>query len=393
MYSRLLAPTLLAASSLTMMAGALIAPSLPDLYVHFAGVAHGELLVKLVLTMPAIFIALLAPVAGLIVDRWGRKNVLVASTLLYAVAGTSGYFIDWLPGILAGRAFLGVAVAGVMTTCMTLVGDYFEGEARQRFLGMQNAFMGFGGAVILSLGGLLASTDWRTPFLVYLVALVFLPFIMLVLHEPARPAPQAEDSPLAAVPAPWTTIGLVYFLSLIGMVGFYIIPVQLPFLLKGLMGATPTQSGLAIATCTLFSALMSLAFPRVTAHLTNTQVLAVSFTGMGAAFLLVFLSHAYWQIVVSMAVMGMAMGLHWPNVSLWLMAIAPAPLRGRLMGGMTTSLFLGQFLSPVVSQPLSQAVGLGPAFGIIGAGMLTLGAFAAVGSVSRFTPESASPMS
>ena len=47
-----------------------------------------------------------------------------------------------------------------------------------------------------------------------------------------------------------------------------------------------------------------------------------------------------------------------PNLNVWLANETPAALRGRVLGGFTTALFLGQFLSAVVSQPVSAAVGL-----------------------------------
>ena len=75
------------ASALTIMSGATIAPALPSIEAHFSGTPHAELLTRLVLTMPALFIVLCAPFAGLVVDRLGRKPVLVAAAALFALAG------------------------------------------------------------------------------------------------------------------------------------------------------------------------------------------------------------------------------------------------------------------------------------------------------------------
>jgi MFS family permease len=55
-----------------------------------------------------------------------------------------------------------------------------------------------------------------------------------------------------------------------------------------------------------------------------------------------------------------------------LTSIAPGDLRGRVLGGLTTSFFLGQFLSPLASQPLSHAVGLKTTYGYAGAVMAAL---------------------
>jgi len=145
-------------SSLTVMAGATIAPALPSMQAHFAEVKQAGLLIRLVLTLPALFIVLAAPIAGWFLDRNGRLRLLIPAMVLYGIAGSSGLYLDTIGSILAGRALLGVAVAGIMTAATTLVADYYEGQARAQFMGWQAAFMSFGGVVFLTAGG--GSPSW-----------------------------------------------------------------------------------------------------------------------------------------------------------------------------------------------------------------------------------------
>lgn len=120
-------------------------------------------LVKLVITLPALFIVIGSPIAGLIVDRFGRKPLLLLSTVLYGLAGSSGLYLGRLPAILAGRAFLGIAVIGVMVSATILIADYYSSPARAAFMGLQAGFMGLGGVLFLTLGGALAQQSWRYP--------------------------------------------------------------------------------------------------------------------------------------------------------------------------------------------------------------------------------------
>ena len=60
------------------------------------------------------------------------------------------------------------------------------------------------------------------------------------------------------------------------------------------------------------------------------------------------------------------MGLLMPNSSVWLMDLAPVEMRGRVMGGMTTAVFLGQFISPLVTQPMVTRVGAERSFILLG---------------------------
>lgn len=83
--------TLLLVSTLTVMVGATIAPSLPAMRQHFAAVPNADYWVRLVLSAPALFIAIGVPIAGTVIDRFGRKGLLGLSMFLYALAGSSGF--------------------------------------------------------------------------------------------------------------------------------------------------------------------------------------------------------------------------------------------------------------------------------------------------------------
>jgi len=167
-------------STTTVLAATIISPALPAMSEAFADVPNSEFLVKLTLTMPALFIALGALFAGLLLDHWGRKPVLIVSLILFGLAGTAGFFLDSLPAILASRAVLGLAVAGIMSGFTTLILDYFRGSELDKFLGFQGAFIGLGGMVFIFSAGLLAEIGWQYPFLLHLSALLILPGVVLL---------------------------------------------------------------------------------------------------------------------------------------------------------------------------------------------------------------------
>jgi MFS family permease len=98
--------TILLLSMLTMMAAAIIAPSLPAISLHFNHISQVELLSKLILSLPALFIVMIAPFAGNYIDRFGRLKLLYIGLLGYVISGTSGYFLQDLYMILVGRMFL-----------------------------------------------------------------------------------------------------------------------------------------------------------------------------------------------------------------------------------------------------------------------------------------------
>jgi MFS family permease len=367
--------TLLMASSLTVMAGATVSPALPAMKQQFEGaIADPDLrttLVKLVITLPALFIVIGSPIAGIIVDRFGRKSLLLISAILYGLAGSSGLYLENLTAILAGRACLGLAVSGVMVSATTLIADYYAGPARAAFMGLQAGSMGLGGVLFLTLGGALAQQNWHFPFGIYLFAWLIVPLILLFILEPDRAKPAGQSSNAADPATPIAILAIIYGLTTLSQIAFYLIPVQLPFFLEDLVKAPPTQSGMAIALCTLFSAAASLTYGKLKQRMEFITFLPIIFGLMGIGYLLIGQSSSWAQVLVGLAVAGMGLGILMPNMTVWLSSAVAEAGRGRALGWLSTAMFLGQFLSPIVTQPLTKALGLGGTYALTG-GLLTL---------------------
>lgn len=373
--SRLAQLALMTISTLTVMSGATIAPSLPAMREHFATVPNADYLVRLALTLPALFIALGAPLVGIIIDRLGRKPLLLLVLCLYGVAGSSGLVLNSLEWLLVGRALLGVSVAGIMTIATTLIADYYTGTKRTQFLGLQAGFMGLGGVVFLTLGGFLADVNWRLPFLIYLIALALVPLVLFSLPEPPRHQSNfsaQNPSNVESQQFPIRLVALTYGIAMITQIVFYFIPVQLPFYLTQVANTNAAQEGLAIALLSLFSAISSILYRRIKAHLSFIAIYGIAFINMALGYGIIGSTGNYGVVLIGLVIAGAGLGLLMPNMNLCLTSVTPEKLRGRVVSGITTSFFLGQFLSPFVSQPLSKIVGLGAAYGWASGLMLIL---------------------
>ena len=366
--------TLLFISTLTVMSGATIAPSLPAMQEYFADVENSALLVRLVLTIPALFIAIGGMFAGQIVDNTGRKPLLIASTLIYGLAGSSGFFLDSLGAILLGRAVLGLSVAGIMTGVTTLIADYYTGQKRANFMGLQAAFMGLGGVAFLSVGGFIADLNWRFPFLIYLSAWVIMLAIAFTLYEPKRAVNnQVQDLSQTAKPSmPIPVLAMIYGVALFYMLAFYLIPVQLPFYLQNLSNSSASASGLAIAASTLASSIASLRYGFVKERMGFVSIVVTAFAIASIGYVIIGVAGSYNLVLLGLIIAGLGFGLLMPNLNVWLSSIVPDAVRGRALGGLTTFFFLGQFLSPIVAQPVTNSLGLDKTYVFTGFALLLI---------------------
>ncbi len=351
--------TLLLVSSLTIMSVITISPALPQMAIAFAGVKNAAFIVKMVLTIPALMIAIVSPFTGRLIDRHGRLKILRMALVLYAIAGVGGYFLNNLYYILISRAILGISVGMSMTIVITLIADYFEGIERQKFVGLQIAFMSIGGILFLVLGGVLADISWHYPFLIYLSSLLVLPLTIIFLREPA--VVQTKNNIHQNVKAP-SIIWLLFFNIMLMWIIFFLIPVQIPFYLKSIGVEKNSLIGVAIAMSTAFSAISSFSYSKIKARLSFLSIFSIGYLLMAAGFICIAFSTTYLLVVVAMMICGFGMGMMIPNTNMWVMKLAPPEIRGKEIGKLTTFWFLGQFLSPVIIAPVLKNLSLSSTF-------------------------------
>ena len=122
--------------------------------------------ISLLITASTVAVALMAPLAGSLADRLGRKRVIVPSILLLAVpsglaaaAGSLGQLVFW-------RFFQGVFTPGISVVVSAYVNDEWEegvGAAMGAYVS-GTVLGGFSGRILT---GLIASrVSWRWAFLV-----------------------------------------------------------------------------------------------------------------------------------------------------------------------------------------------------------------------------------
>ena len=372
---RLRVLTILLTSSLAFLAPSAIAPGLPALQADFAHLDNAAFLSPLVLTMPMLFIALAGPFAGYSVDRYGRRNMLMASTVLYGLAGVSGLVVDSIVGLLISRALLGVFLAGIMTSVTALIGDYFVGEERNRVAGLQGAFMSLGTLTFVAVAGMLAEIHWRVGFTLFAVAFLLLPLICLSLYEPERggtvQANAAESRPTLRQ---WSTIGLIGALSFVFMIMMFMIPSQMAFFLVEIGVDDPTRAGLAIGLWNLSAGLASLSYSRFRARLSPESIFALLLAVGGVGYLMTGFSTNFTAAMIAMGVGGFSVGAFLPNINLAIISRTSMNVRGRALGALTTSFFLGQFFSPIWAVPIAAASSVGHAFVVSGYILLAMSA-------------------
>lgn len=159
---------------------------------------------------------------GRIADLIGAKRVVLAGLLIFTVAS----FVTGLatsPGMLVGgRIAQGVGAALLSPSALAVVMSLFDGDERNRALGVWSALGGGGAALGVLLGGVLtAGPGWPWVFYVNVpIGLVIIVALARMLPRQQAAAPRARLDVLGALLVTASSVALIYALINAGDAGW-----------------------------------------------------------------------------------------------------------------------------------------------------------------------------
>lgn len=364
---------LMIAASLTVMTAATISPALPGLERQFAANETNAFLIRLLVPAPSLAVVLVAPLCGAIADRTGRRRLLLLGLMLFVVSGSAGLILPTLPLLLLSRVCLGIALAMIMTAQSALMADYFSGGALHAVSSGQVSARNFGGFVFIAIAGLLASVGPRLPFAVYALPALALPFFWRVIVDPPASG-SAGDKPAQSNSGEASRVViLLAFGQMVLTMLFFVMPTQLPFFLSSRGYTSPSMTGAVLGTLMVAGGIAALGYPRAQAFFGSAGVWALGFSLMAIGFATLVAGETTAAIFAGNAAVGAGYALAIPGFVALSLALTAPGRRGQTAAILTGSVFLGQFLSPFLSNPSietfgwrSSGLGLAAALGAVG---------------------------
>lgn len=293
-------------------------------------------------------------VAGPIVDRLGRKGVMVvsllASALVYAAMGWINNLTGWVLLMLANGGLAPLYRVG----SDAMVADLLPPEERAGAYALLRMGNNVGIAIGPAVGGFLAATSYGWTFAAATVSSLAFALITLFLVAETLPktgGQRAELSPLATYNTllhdkPFLIYCLVFSLAVIPA---SLLMVLLPVYGKEQYGVVESQYGFIMATNAAMVVLFQYPITSATRHYPSLPVLATGafFYALGVGS--VALGNGFWAFWLSMVILTLGEMILVPTGTTLTANLAPADQRGRYMG--------------VYSLTWSLGIGIGPAIG------------------------------
>ncbi|MEN6610728.1 MAG: MFS transporter [Methanoregulaceae archaeon] len=352
---------LMLAAMMILMGGAAVAPALPLISEAFPDATDAS--ISLIVTLPALAIAITGIFLGILSDKIGKIRVLVASVAIFTIAGSSGYYLTTIPAILVGRFILGIGIAGIICTTSALIVCYYDGVTRARVLGYQAAAMGVGVLILEVSGGVLAGISWRAAFLIYLLGIVILAGILMTMKEPVRKCEEIKAASGETTEAPRETFPVIpllvaYITLFMGNLLFFLMPTKFPYLIANMEAArvlgenTALTAGIFLGIGGCASAILGIFYGRIAWRFHRYTILTVTLLAFGIGLCILGFATSLIMVGVAVVLVGIGEGLLMPTILTWIAAITPQQFLGRAMGGFSVSLNIGQFASALAVVPV-----------------------------------------
>lgn len=362
-----------------MLGAVLMAPLLPRIEAEFAGSPHVDLLVPLMLTAPALCLALLSPAAGALTDRFGARNVVLISLLAYGVAGTAPIYLHSLSAILASRLLVGVAEAGLVTGSTALLGLCFDSDANQKWFALQSFILPLLGSVVVAATGVLADHGWRLAFIVYGISLVAL--VAGLRLVPRARAPLEERAAARGWP-PVRIIVLIACIAIPGSVFFYLGPVQVAYLLAHRGYDAPSTASL-VTSIGMIAGPPVVLLTRRMRRLSVGFVIGIGMALMGLGMLLMATGRTPTIIAAGLVIQQGGGAMMYATAIAYTVSLATAETQGAYSGTFYLIYSLAQFATPFATSA---------AMALVGDRLTSILAFAAAAVVVAVLIATARPM-
>ena len=384
---RRLTPLLLAA--LGVLAG--IGPLSTDLLLPgYAGMA-AELgtdpaSVQVTLTWFLVGIGVGPLTAGPLADRFGRRPVLLASLVAYALAGAVMAFAGAVWVLDVGRLVQGAGAAAGVVLSRSIAADLERGARAVRAVSLIAVIVGVAALVAPVLGGaLVVAWGWRGTFGALATLGVFLLLLVLVfVPETHPPEARANDAgPLALVRGVFVLLGRGEVRGYVVVIGagyaaMTALLVASPFIGTSVLGLEPLAFGVMMATAASAMPLASLANAVVALRVGAPRMLLIGQALILAASLALFGMSlagvlAVWSFTAVAFVLIVGNALSMANTTALTLAVA-GPYRGAASALCST----GQYSIGATAPVLVAALGAGAVTPMA----IAVGCFAALGVVA-----------
>lgn len=332
--------TILSLSVIAVLSGAAVSPALGKIAQAFPSVDAST--IKLVLTLPGLFIVLTGLIFPFASKFFNVKKLALIGLAFYVIGGTAGAFVGNIYALLFTRVLIGIGVGFIMPLSTGLLAYYFGETERKKLMGYSVAMNNLGAIIGMTVAGYMASISYQYVFLIYLLGLISIILALLYIPKDMVKTEGAAFDLKEILKAKMPILSMVLL-----MVAFFAYVANFA-MISGNIGRL---KGEAMGFIMAFQPVGALILGATFGRLDKVFGKSLKFLGPGAmilGFLLLISFDSTIPSVCALFCIGAGLGT---TKSFIISDASQSVARGyvaNIMAMMTIALYLGQFISPII---------------------------------------------
>lgn len=253
----------------------------PEMAAAFPAVSLST--IELVATVPSLFQMVGVLGEQILAKKLGHKGAMLLGLLFCAVGGIIPVFLPLFPVIFVTRCFFGTGCGLLMSSLLTLIVHFFDGQTRSTMIGLGGGISGLGSAGATLAAGLLLVFGWNVSFSVYFLGFAVTALVLVFVPKVKTAAPtESAEKKTGKPPLGLWGLGALMFVSVM-LATMYVIKAST--LITDYGYGTAKEGSLAITSLSLGSFAAGLTYGRLRAKL-GDLTLALAFGICMLGFLL-----------------------------------------------------------------------------------------------------------
>ena len=320
--------------------------------------------VTLIVTAFLVPVAIGTPIFGFLADRFGKKQILIPSLLLFALGGVLCATAQDFRSLIEWRCLQGLGAASLEAMVISSLSDLYKGKRVTTAMALNASAIGVGSTIYPALGGGLADITWRLPFLLSLLAI---PVAGLVLFKLKLPSPVVKVANIdfktyvrniANSIKHREVIGLLFLVIGLFAIQFGAFYTFTPVLAASVMNAPASAIGIVFSGNSISLAVVALLVSMYATKLSEVKLIKISLVIFAVSLLLIFNTPKLSLLLIPSVLIGAVEGMAYPSIQALLAKFAPEGYRAGFMSMNVSIQAFGRALGPILGAIALQLGGM-----------------------------------
>lgn len=320
--------------------------------------------ITLIVTAFLVPVAIGTPIFGFLADRFGKKQILIPSLLLFALGGVLCATAQDFRSLIEWRCLQGFGAASLEAIVVSALSDLYKGKRITTAMALNASAIGVGSTIYPALGGGLADISWRLPFLLSLLAIPVAVLVLLKLKLPTQ-AVELENIDFKTYVQNIgdsikhrEVIGLLFLVISLFAIQFGAFYTFTPVLAGSVMKASASTIGIIFSANSISLALVALLVGLFATKLSEIKLIKISLVIFAVSLLLIFNASQLSLLLIPSMLIGAVEGMAYPSIQALLAKFAPEGYRAGFMSMNVSIQAFGRALGPILAAIALQLGGM-----------------------------------